>query len=132
MTQRETMSNPSKQKGTRAETKVVRYLQGLGYGAKRQPLSGNKDKGDIEIYIDTTRATVEVKAGKMTANPNKSQLKEWMRQAKVEAKNNETTLWILVVVRYNRKLEDADVYYGLTNKSDDVSISTHTWLGDLP
>ena len=42
--------NKSKQKGTRAETKVVRYLEDHGIKARRKALAGSKDEGDIEIY----------------------------------------------------------------------------------
>lgn len=104
------MANPSKQKGTRAETKVVRYLQSCGFTARRQALAGSDDQGDIEaISPQGDRFIIEVKAGKQTTAPNRTQLVDWCNQAMVEAKNA-GGLPILVVVRYGRALLDADVY----------------------
>jgi hypothetical protein len=42
------MANPSRDKGTAAETALVRWLNANGWpGADRAPLRGNKDTGDI-------------------------------------------------------------------------------------
>lgn len=44
------MANPSKNKGTRQETTIVRYLQANGFpNAHRQPLAGNRDIGDVWV-----------------------------------------------------------------------------------
>lgn len=106
------MANKSKAKGTRAETKVVKFLEDYGIKARRKALAGNKDEGDVEIY-DAPRlagpVTLEVKAGKQTANPSRTQLEEWLRQARVEQENSGQPV-LVVVVRYNRKLKDADVW----------------------
>lgn len=102
------MSNPSKAKGTRAETKVVRFLEQHGVEASRQALAGSSDKGDI--YIRKINTIIEVKAGKQTANPSRGQIEEWQRQAVAEAENAKACA-VLVVVRYNRKLQDSDVFY---------------------
>lgn len=106
------MANPSKQKGTRAETKVVRYLEDHGFVARRQALAGSDDPGDIEAYApgSTDKIIVEVKAGKQTAAPNRSQIEEWCRQAWIEAVHSQGYIAALIVVRYHRQLKDADVY----------------------
>lgn len=106
------MSNPSKAKGTRAETKIVKYLKYCGWQAKRKALTGSNDEGDIECLPPngTEWLTLEIKAGKQTANPNRTQLTEWLRQAKIEAENAGCNKSFLVVVRYRRQLIDADVY----------------------
>lgn len=113
------MANPSKQKGTRAETKVVRYLKEHGFTARRQALAGSDDMGDIEAYAPetTTKMIIEVKAGKQTAAPSRSQIEEWCKQAKVEAKNAGGHP-VLVIVRYQRQLKDADVYLPCTFKRE--------------
>lgn len=104
------MANLSKAKGTRAETKVVNYLNDHGLQARRKSLKGSKDEGDIEVIAEGFEpVTLEIKAGKMTSNPSRSQLNEWLKQAEVEAKNSGTKCY-LVVVRYKRKIEDAEVY----------------------
>ena len=126
------MANPSKAKGTRAESRVVKYLRGLGYGVRRKALAGSKDEGDIEFY-DAPRLfeplTIEVKAGKQTANPSRGQLEEWLRQSWEEAQNCEQVCAILIVVRYNRKLEDADVWCQAYD-GDGNWITDHMWFDE--
>lgn len=100
------MSNPSKKKGTAAETRVVRYLEKHGIPAKRKALTGSKDEGDIQV---DGNVTLEVKAGKQTQNYNRTQLDEWIRQAIEEGKNCGQRSY-LVIVRYNRKIDDAEVW----------------------
>lgn len=119
------MANPNKQKGTRAETKVVKYLKEYGIEAKRKALTGNKDEGDIQVY---DYVTLEVKAGKQTANYNRTQLNEWLRQARVEAKNSGQECY-LVIVRYQRKIEDAEVWY--INSPDNYRLYTMAYLSDF-
>lgn len=106
------MSNPSKQKGTRAETRVVNYLTAHGINAERKALKGNKDEGDIQVrYSDGSEwLSFEVKTGKQTANYNRSQLEEWLRQAKEEGIHCEQACY-LIIVRYGRKIEDAEVWW---------------------
>lgn len=101
------MSNPNKAKGTRGETKVVRYLADHGIPARRKALSGNKDQGDIEI--PEANICFEVKTGKQTYNYNRAQLTEWMRQA-AEEETNSGQVCFLVIVRHQRKISDAEVW----------------------
>lgn len=105
------MANPNKAKGTRAETSVVNFLnEEDGVHAQRRALSGSNDCGDVEVVVDNgLHFALEVKTGKQTANPSRTQLEEWLRQAKVESENSGLPCH-LVVVRYRRKLCDADVY----------------------
>lgn len=109
--------NKSKAKGTRAETRVVRYLAALGLHAERRALSGSQDNGDIKVIASDTEMTVEVKAGKQTENPSRSQIEEWLRQTRTEAANASCS-GALVVVRYRRSLDDAEVYIP---EGDDVT-----------
>jgi len=120
------MSNPSKQKGTRAETKVVRYLLDHGFVARRLALAGSNDPGDIEAYAPDSmdKIIIEVKTGKQTAAPRRTQIEEWCKQAVVEGKNSDAYLSVLIVVRQYRKLEDADVY------EPHAESRTHWYLDD--
>jgi Holliday junction resolvase len=106
------MANLSKKKGTNAESKVVRYLEDHGFVARRLALAGSNDPGDIEAYAPDSmdKIIIEVKAGKQTAAPNRTQIEEWCRQTKIEAKNSNAEHGVLVVVRFHRNLKDADVY----------------------
>lgn len=114
------MSNPSKQKGTRAETRVVRYLEDHGFVARRQALAGSNDPGDIEAYApdSTDKIIIEVKTGKQTAAPRRSQIEEWCRQTMLEGENSDAKFAVLIVVRHYRELKDADVYvpYGTSRR----------------
>ena len=121
------MGNKSKAIGTRAESAIVKYFKSLGISARRKALSGSKDQGDIEVYdapLLHRPFTIEVKAGKQTANPSRSQLEEWLRQAREEQKNSGQST-ALIVVRYNRALVDADVWW---EHDGDVS---HWWLDEF-
>lgn len=105
------MSNPSKKKGTTAETKVVKYLNAHGVHAERKALAGEKDKGDLRaMFPDGTEVTIEVKAGMQTANPSRSMMDLWLCQTIREGWNADTPAYALVVVRYRHKLCDAEVW----------------------
>lgn len=107
--------NKSKAKGTRAETRVVKYLATLGIKAERRALSGSNDNGDIKVVVGDKEYTLEVKAGKQTENPSRSQFQEWLNQTKTEADNARCSA-ALVIVRYRRALKDAEVYIPEGNK----------------
>lgn len=100
----------SKDIGTRGETKVTKFLNERGVKAERRALSGAEDKGDVKIlFKQKEEMTLEVKTGKMTVNPSRSQIEEWIRQAVVEGGNAGCSA-ALVIVRFRRKIEDAEVY----------------------
>lgn len=128
------MANKSKKKGTRAETSVVRFLESYGFKARRKTLKGNKDEGDIELFDAPglcSPITIEVKAGQQTANPNRAQLEEWLRQARIEGENSGQQC-VLCVVRYRRKLKDADVYLQYENEyAPGEIIREHMYLDEF-
>ena len=105
------MANKSKKKGTEAETKAVKFMAGYGIKAKRKALTGSADCGDLDVECCMLGECIfEVKAGKQTANPNRSLLNEWMRQTREESKNAGRRGFLLVM-RYNRSTKDADVWW---------------------
>ena len=118
------MANPSKKKGTRYESAVVKFMTAAGLDVARKPLSGNKDCGDLEVRGLRKDIIIEVKGGKQTSNPNRAQITEWLRQTAVEA-GNAKAIGILVIVRYNRKIKDADVYIKWRGAF------VHMWLDEL-
>lgn len=110
------MANPSKAKGTKGETRVVKYLESHGIKAERKALAGAMDQGDIQVtlYEDSISAkaryiTLEVKSGKMTENPSRAQLEEWLRQTVVEGNNCQQESY-LVVARHNKNPANYDVW----------------------
>ena len=93
------MANPSKAKGTSAESAVVKYMRLNGFGgADRQPLRGNRDAGDIGL---TAGIVIEVKAHKSagTGQPAAGQLFDWMAQAECERVNAGAAMCPLIVKR---------------------------------
>lgn len=120
------MSSPSKVKGTKAETRVVKFLQSYGIGAERKALSGSEDKGDIQVlaFGYGHDLVFEVKAGKQTANPTRAQLNEWLRQTEIEGKNAGCHS-ALVVARYGKNPADYDVWFQRPGK-----VLIHYYLDD--
>jgi hypothetical protein len=93
------MANPSKAKGTAAETAVVRWARDNGFPmADRQPLRGNRDAGDIDLCPGIV---LEVKnhAGAAVGQPRPGLLAAWMAQAALECENAGAVMCPLVVKR---------------------------------
>lgn len=127
------MSNPSKAKGTRAETKVRRYFNDHGLRCERKALAGSDDEGDLRLYLpDGLEVAVEVKAGKQTGNYNRSLFNEWKRQTLTESINSECPA-ILVIVRYRRAFDDAEVWVPrVVKRSEDIRLAwTMTYIDDF-
>lgn len=107
------MANPSKTKGTRAETRVARYLSEHGLPSERKPLAGSADKGDLRMTIPSgAEVTIEVKAGRQTDGYTRSQLRKWQEQTVAEMANSGCPA-VLVIVRYRRSIADAEVWTGV-------------------
>lgn len=85
------MTNRNKEKGTAAETAVVRYFIARGYtGAERRSLRGVNDGGDI---AGVPMTTIEVKAEKNPpARPD-----GWFNELLREMRNTGDPIGILVV-----------------------------------
>lgn len=91
------MSNPSKAKGTSAETKVVNWLRANGFPeAYRTSLSGAKDQGDIRLS-SSIPVIGEVKW--RCSTPTAGQIDEWLQQTITETANAEVATGFLI---YNR------------------------------
>ena len=95
------MTNLPKAKGTLAETALVQWLRAQQHcGAKRQPLSGHKDIGDVVSH--SGRVIWEVKnysGNAATGQPGEKQLATWLAQADVERVNARARFGVLVVKR---------------------------------
>ena len=85
------MSNPSKQKGTKAETAVTRYLESCGGTARRNALHGNADEGDIHAEVMGSIVCIEVK------NRKRVELSKWMAETIAERDNSGAEVGWLVV-----------------------------------
>jgi len=102
------LGNKSKAKGTRVETAVVRHLQAHGIEAERLALHGSKDCGDVRVKA-ASPFVLEIKAGKQTANYNRSDKKIWLAQTRAEQMNSGMPCWLLIA-RYQRKHDDWEVW----------------------
>ncbi|WP_327719862.1 hypothetical protein OG381_34305 [Streptomyces sp. NBC_00490] len=91
----------SKQKGTAAETAVVRFLQHWWPDAERRALSGNKDKGDV---AGVPGVAVEIKAAARLA------LAKWQRETLDEQENAGALRCVLVVKRPYKPVAQWDAY----------------------
>lgn len=89
----------SKDKGTRFETDVVRYLQANGFPyAERRALAGNLDKGDI---TGLPGIVLELKATKSI------DLAGAVTEAEIEAKNAGVDTFAAVIKRRNKATSEA-------------------------
>jgi len=75
------VSNPSKAKGTAAESAVVKLAQSFGLAAERRALAGAADQGDV--WIDGGRIVAEVKSRRKWWTW--TEVDKWMREAEKEA-----------------------------------------------
>ena len=78
----------SKQKGTNAETAVVKYLKANGFeNVERRALQGSQDKGDIS---GIKNLVIEVKDHRTMI------LGQWMEELKVEIKNDDAKTGVVI------------------------------------
>lgn len=90
------MVNRPKQKGTAAETSVLRYAQQNGFPfAERLTLSGAYDRGDI-MLVPGPEVIIEVKAGKQAQYASKNQIDAWLDETETERVNARATIAMLV------------------------------------
>lgn len=93
------MANPSKQKGTAAETATVNYCRANGFpDAARLTLTGRHDKGDIVLVGTSARPRVilEVKAHKAFSDGD---VMMWLGETERERINAGAERGVLVVKR---------------------------------
>lgn len=121
------MSNPSKKKGTAAETRVRKYFNDNGLECERKALAGSRDLGDLCLHLPNGgEVTVEVKAGKQTWNFSRGKLDEWKRQTLVEADNSKCAA-ILIIVRYRRNFIDAEVWWPNPGSIKEDGLTSDCW-----
>jgi Holliday junction resolvase len=108
------MSNPSKQKGTAFETGVKKALEAAGFDARRMPLSGAKDVGDLNVHIHSEKGAaykivLECKATKSI------DLASAVTEANKECDNAEADFGFAVIKRRMKSINDAYVVMTLTD-----------------
>jgi hypothetical protein len=95
------VANPSKDRGTRWESRVVTFLRENGHPyAERRALAGNKDLGDIG---GIPGLVIECK------NTKAISLAQWMDEAIAERDNAKASLGVVVFPRRNHSVARAYV-----------------------
>jgi Holliday junction resolvase len=115
------MSNPSKAKGTAAETALLRWLISHGHAAVRNPPSGNKDVGDLTVAqmtydFEPFAITIEVKNRRDLATA----IRDGLAELEVEKKNAGTAEGLLVVKPKGKG--DPGDWYAIRRVKDDPQI----------
>ena len=113
----------SKNKGTKAETDLLRWLISKGHAAIRNPPAGSKDVGDIKVFRgiedgQTSHTIVEVKhyAGERMSTA----LANGTAELEVEKANAGTAHGVLVVRRPGKT--DPSLWYAVRLVKDDPEI----------
>lgn len=104
------MANRSKERGTRYESAVVRYLrEGLeDERPERLALHGSKDIGDIgHIFAHGYQGIAECKSHRRVTPGD---VAEWRRQTLDERENGDSDFALLVVNQYNRPMGQSLVH----------------------
>ena len=143
------MSNPSKRKGTDAESAVRTAAEAAGLPAVRVALAGSGEQGDVWVFPEGNGAKVciEVKAGEQAANPSWGQIDRWFREAEAEAARTPNCDVAVLVIRRKGSgmagdwfawLRYSDLNYWLTPKALYSTVNSYTTgqricmpLGDL-
>lgn len=111
------MSNPSKAKGTAAETALLRWLYDNGHPeAIRNPPAGVKDVGDLLVYSRGHRVVIEVKSVKDVARG----IREGLAELEAEKRNAQARHGVLVVKRHGTS--DPGEWYAIRRVCDDPEL----------
>lgn len=94
------MANRAKQKGTSWETAIVNWFKAQGIEARRLPLAGNKDEGDVEV--PSWGIGIEAKNCKALS------LAQWVAEADVETMNADRP--VVVVAKRVGKTDPGEAY----------------------
>ena len=126
------MANPSKAKGTAAETAVVDLAKRLDIPAVRPSLSGANDQGDVWLWPieDGALVTVEVKnrPTKFSHSPSWPLIQQWWAETEREAVNTpHCDLSILAVKPIGVGYARAGDWWGWVSPDDMAAWSRWTW-----
>lgn len=122
------MSNPSKETGTKGETRVKKDLIKHGFKVWRRSLAGSKDEGDLGMILPNgTEVTLEIKAGEQTIDYCRALVTKWKKQTIDEAKHSDCPA-VLIVLKYRKQLRNAEVWLPNWQWGGDVFGDTWTFM----
>jgi len=120
------MTNPSKQKGTAAETAAVRVLQAFGFlDAERIPLKGSNDHGDVRVRRGLH---LEVKAGQAAHRASLAQIERWVEESEKQGRQAGCPCYLLVKRAGKSRPEDWRFFCRLWELTSDL---THDHIVEL-
>ena len=100
----------ARQKGTAAETAVVKWLRANGWkDADRHPLRGQADQGDIKAIKNTV---LEVKNHKSYSIP------AWLREVEVEKQNAKAEFGAVIIKPNGVGLNNVDQWWAVMTVHD--------------
>jgi len=106
------MAHPNKEKGTRAELAVAKYLASNGHPRAGRTRTGwNDDRGDVE---GVHNLTVEVK------DQRRYDLSEWIKELAVEQENNATEHGVVVLKK--RQCSEVGEWYAIMTMTEFVKL----------
>ena len=115
----------AKQKGTSAETALVRFLQGQGFpGAERRALGGGGAGEDLGDITGTPCLAWEVK------NHATYKIPAWLRESQIEAENAKADFGILAVKPNGIGLTNAGNWWAIMSMADMVRLLREAGYGD--
>jgi hypothetical protein len=116
------VSSYNKQKGSKFETDVMKYLRKLGHFAERLAKAGSSDEGDIVTIVAGKTYILECKNRKAMSLP------QFWAEAQAEAANyakarglRESPPAFVIVKRRNASIEDAWVITSLEKWIEDAN-----------
>ena len=110
-----------RQKGTAAETAVVKYLRARNWSkADRHPLRGTLDQGDISGIPDTV---LEVKNCRTYTIP------AWLRELEAEKKNANATTGAVIIKPNGVGLEKVGQWWAVMTMDDFMEL-IYEYVGD--
>jgi Holliday junction resolvase len=118
------MSAANKAKGSKFEIDVENYLNDSGVKARRLPRSGSKDIGDVSVTLSTGKVIVLEAKNVKTAN-----MKEFLRQAEVEAENYEAKYGAVTYPMVVQKARQQPISEGRVTMTLDTLVNLLMWEG---
>jgi hypothetical protein len=126
------MSSYNKQKGTKFETDVMKYIRSLGHFAERLAKAGANDEGDVVTIIAGQTYILECK------NQKAMNLPQFWAEAQTEAANYAKARGLsvnppafVIVKRRKASIEDAWVIQNLKEWLDADTTGRHNDNGNL-
>lgn len=117
----------NKDKGTRAETAVVRLAQEMGWPyAERRALQGGKDRGDVAGLLGVTLQVKDVE---------RKSIGKWQQDTLEQSFNDNTNTCMLVVKTKYKNVKQWDAYiplYQLLYESPDMARAFLKEWSELP